>query len=28
MSHEFKFCPNCATPLATITEMEDGGEKA
>lgn len=28
MTHEFRFCPNCATPLAMITEMEDGGEKA
>ena len=28
MSHEFKFCPNCATPLALVTQMEDGGEKA
>ena len=26
MSHEFKFCPNCATPLALITQMEDSGE--
>jgi len=24
----FKFCPTCATPLAFITQMEDGGEKA
>jgi len=24
----FKFCPTCATPLASITQMEDGGEKA
>ncbi|MFI5444435.1 NUDIX hydrolase [Polaromonas sp. UC242_47] len=28
MSHEFKFCPSCATPLALVTQMEDGGEKA
>lgn len=28
MSHEFKFCPNCATPLAMVSQMEDGGEKA
>jgi NAD+ diphosphatase len=28
MSQEFKFCPNCATPLAMVTQMEDGGEKA
>jgi NAD+ diphosphatase len=28
MTHEFRFCPNCATPLAMVTQMEDGGEKA
>ncbi|MDW5442191.1 NUDIX hydrolase [Polaromonas sp. SM01] len=28
MSHEFKFCPSCATSLALVTQMEDGGEKA
>ena len=28
MTTEFKFCPSCATPLAWITGMEDGGEKA
>ena len=28
MSQEFKFCPNCATSLAQVTQMEDGGEKA
>ena len=27
MSHEFRFCPNCATPLQLIAQMEDGGEK-
>jgi NAD+ diphosphatase len=27
MSHEFKFCPNCATSLAPVSQMEDGGEK-
>ena len=27
MSHEFKFCPQCATPLAMRSEMEDSGEK-
>jgi NAD+ diphosphatase len=27
MSHEFRFCPNYATPLAMLTQMEDGGEK-
>ena len=24
----FKFCPQCATPLATITQQEDGGPTA
>ena len=28
MAHQFNFCPNCATPLQTITLQEDGGEKA
>ena len=28
MAHEFKFCPNCATPLQLLAQMEDGGEKA
>ena len=28
MTQEFKFCPGCATPLALVTQMEDGGEKA
>ncbi len=27
MSTEFKFCPQCATPLALITLREDGGDK-
>ena len=27
-SFEFRFCPNCAGPLASIVQMEDGGEKA
>ena len=27
MSHAFKFCPQCATPLALISQMEDGGDK-
>jgi NAD+ diphosphatase len=27
MMHEFKFCPNCASPLAFVAQMEDGGEK-
>ena len=25
--HEFRFCPNCATPLSLIAQLEDGGEK-
>ncbi|CAM3441068.1 NUDIX hydrolase [Polaromonas hydrogenivorans] len=28
MTHEFRFCPNCAMPLAMRSEMEDGGEKS
>jgi NAD+ diphosphatase len=24
----FKFCPTCATPLALVTQAEDGGDKA
>jgi NAD+ diphosphatase len=27
MHYAFKFCPNCATPLSLIAQMEDGGEK-
>ena len=27
MSSEFRFCPSCASPLAMVTEMEDGGPK-
>jgi NADH pyrophosphatase NudC (nudix superfamily) len=27
MTQAFKFCPQCATPLAFITQVEDGGEK-
>ncbi|OOG58775.1 NUDIX hydrolase [Polaromonas sp. C04] len=27
MSQEFRFCPNCATPLEWIAQLEDGGEK-
>ncbi|MDP2369685.1 NUDIX domain-containing protein [Rhodoferax sp.] len=27
MSQAFKFCPCCATPLAMITQLEDGGYK-
>ena len=26
MSNEFKFCPQCAAPLAWISQAEDGGE--
>ncbi len=28
MSQQFNFCPNCATPLQMLSQMEDGGEKA
>ena len=28
MSHSYRFCPSCATPLELIKQMEDGGEKA
>ena len=28
MSHQFNFCPNCATPLQLLAQLEDGGEKA
>lgn len=28
MSTTFKFCPQCATPLEVVTQLEDGGEKA
>ncbi len=27
MHHEFRFCPNCATELMPIAEMEDSGSK-
>jgi NADH pyrophosphatase NudC (nudix superfamily) len=27
IQHEYKYCPNCATPLAMVAQMEDGGEK-
>ena len=27
MSSNFKFCPQCTTPLEFIAQMEDGGEK-
>ncbi len=25
MTHEFRFCPSCATPLALVPRLEDGG---
>ena len=28
MTSAFKFCPQCATTLAMVTQLEDGGEKA
>lgn len=28
MTHEFRFCPNCAAPLSMVSQAEDGGEKA
>ena len=27
MANPFRFCPNCATALAAVSQMEDGGEK-
>ena len=27
MTHEYRFCPNCAGSLQLITQLEDGGEK-
>jgi NAD+ diphosphatase len=27
MSDQFRFCPQCATPLAWVARQEDGGEK-
>ena len=27
MANLFRFCPNCATALAAVSQMEDGGEK-
>jgi NADH pyrophosphatase NudC (nudix superfamily) len=26
--HEWRYCPNCAGPLAHVVQMEDGGEKS
>ena len=28
MTPDFKYCPTCASPLARVTQLEDGGEKA
>ena len=28
MQDEWRYCPNCAGPLAHIAQMEDGGEKS
>ena len=28
MSNGFRFCPSCASPLAMVSQMEDGGEKS
>ena len=28
MTQQFNFCPNCATALEWLTQLEDGGEKA
>jgi NAD+ diphosphatase len=28
MTQEFKYCPQCATPLEMAVQLEDGGEKA
>ena len=28
MTSEFKYCPQCATSLAMVVQLEDGGEKA
>ena len=27
MTHPFRFCPNCASALAAVSQVEDGGEK-
>ena len=27
MNQDYKFCPQCATPLELVAQMEDGGEK-
>ena len=28
MTNHYKFCPQCATPLEMVMQLEDGGEKA
>ena len=28
MRHEFNFCPNCATALTLVSQLEDGGPKS
>lgn len=28
MTHEYRFCPNCAGPLQFIAQLEDSGEKS
>jgi len=28
MSHQFRFCPNCATALEMVAQLEDGGPKS
>jgi NAD+ diphosphatase len=28
VTNRFNFCPNCATPLQLLAQLEDGGEKA
>ena len=27
MTNQFRFCPNCASALAAVSQVEDGGEK-
>jgi NADH pyrophosphatase NudC (nudix superfamily) len=27
MTHEYRFCPSCAAPLAPTVQLEDGGER-
>ena len=28
MAHQFNYCPNCATKLELLAQLEDGGEKS